>query len=194
MGFRSSGRRQARGAVTTRVASVAMTVATALGPVAAAAPGPIRGDFDSPLAAPPQVATPFDRPARPWLPGHRGVDLAAPPLAEVRAPAGGRVLFAGHVAGRPVLSIVHGGGLRTTYEPVRATVREGDEVTSGQPVGHLYAGHPGCPLESCLHWGARVAAGGPSGDDDEYLDPMGLLTSDARPIRLKPLRSGDGGA
>ena len=31
----------------------------------------------SPLDVPISVATPFDPPAQPWLPGHRGVDLAA---------------------------------------------------------------------------------------------------------------------
>ncbi|MFN3340697.1 MAG: M23 family metallopeptidase, partial [Dietzia sp.] len=99
--------------------------------------------------------TAFDPPAERWLAGHRGVDLAAAPLTTVHAPADGTVVFAGAVGGRPVLSIDHGAGLRTTYEPVRATVRTGDSVTTGEAVAHLLAGHAGCPVDSCLHWGAR---------------------------------------
>lgn len=147
----------------------------------------------SPLAGPVTVATAFDPPERRWEAGHRGVDLAAEPLAPVHAPADGTVLFAGAVAGKPVLSIDHGGGLRTTFEPVRATVRVGEGVTAGQSVGHLLAGHPGCPVDACLHWGARVAAGGPAGDDDDYVDPLGLMALHDRPIRLKPTLPGDGG-
>ncbi|WP_291084528.1 M23 family metallopeptidase [Dietzia sp. UBA5065] len=159
----------------------------------AATPAPVRRDLRVPLSGPPSVATPFSPPAQRWLAGHRGVDLVAAAVAEVRAPAAGTVLFAGAVGGRRVLSIDHGDGLRTTYEPVRATVRAGDAVGAGDLVGHLVAGHPGCPAVACLHWGARLAAGGPGGDDDEYLDPLGLLATDARAIRLKPTRPGDGG-
>lgn len=161
-------------------------------PSAAAAPEPSRQDLRGPLPGSVSVVTPYDPPARRWLSGHRGVDLAAAPLAVVRAPADGSVLFAGSVGGRPVLSIDHGAGLRTTYEPVRATVRAGDRVAAGEAVGHVLAGHPGCPVSACLHWGARIAAGGVSGDDDEYADPLSLLAVDQRPIRLKPTRSGDG--
>lgn len=161
-------------------------------PSVAAAPDPPRQELRGPLPGAISVVTGFDPPARRWLAGHRGVDLAAASLAEVRAPAAGRVRFAGAVGGRPVLSIEHGAGLRTTYEPVQATVREGSEVAAGDVVGHVLAGHPGCPVSACLHWGARTAAGGPSGDDDEYVDPLSLVSVDARPIRLKPTRPGDG--
>lgn len=131
------------------------------------------------------------------------MDLASAPLAPVSAPAGATVLFAGSVGGKPVVSLDHGGGLRTTYEPVSAVIRTGEVVAAGQLVGRLVAGHPGCPMEACLHWGARVAAGGAgvgaggagvsADDDDEYIDPMTLLDPDLRPIRLKPTRPGDGG-
>jgi murein DD-endopeptidase MepM/ murein hydrolase activator NlpD len=98
------------------------------------------------------------------------------------------------VAGKPVVSLDHGGGLRTTYEPVSATVRVGEWVTTGQVIGHLVAGHPGCPVEACLHWGARLAAGDPTGDDDDYVDPMSLLLAAERAIGLKPTLPGDGAA
>lgn len=167
-----------------------MVVVTAPAPGPSAAPG-VR--FRSPVPGGAVPVTAFDPPDMPWLPGHRGVDLASVPLAPVRAPAGATVLFAGAVGGKPVVSLDHGGGLRTTYEPVSATVRAGQTVTAGQPVGHLVAGHPGCPVEACLHWGARVASGGPGGDDDEYIDPMTLLHPSDRPIGLKPTLPGDGG-
>ncbi|GAA3480662.1 peptidoglycan DD-metalloendopeptidase family protein [Streptomyces yanii] len=92
----------------------------------------------------PVVVRGWEPPAGTYGRGHRGVDLAAAPGARVRAAAGGRVSFAGRVAGRGVLSIeVAGTGdppLRTTYEPVRALVPEGDEVRAGQPVAVMEAG------------------------------------------------------
>src|SRR5699024_9867109 len=72
----------------------------------------------------------------------------------------------------------------------RATVEQGDPVRSGQAVGYLLAGHPGCPAPACLHWGARLASGGPTGGDDDYVDPLDLLGAHSRPIALKPLRPG----
>lgn len=159
-------------------------------PCVAAAPDSPR-HLRSPLAAPISVVTAFDPPAERWLSGHRGVDLSVAPLETVLAPADGTVVFAGAVGGRPVLSIEHAGDLRTTYEPVRATVRAGDRVAGGDPVGHVLAGHLGCPVEACLHWGARVASGGPSRDDDDYVDPLSLVAADDRPIRLKPTLPGD---
>lgn len=91
------------------------------------------------------------------------------------------MVFAGVLAGRPLVSIAHHGGLRTSYEPVQATVRPGQLVTSGQLLGELAAGHPGCPVSACLHWGAMW---GPASRAD-YVDPLGLLAE--TPIRLKPL-------
>jgi murein DD-endopeptidase MepM/ murein hydrolase activator NlpD len=131
----------------------------------------------SPLGGPPEVVRPFDPPARPWLPGHRGVDLAGIPGAPVRSAGVGVVVFAAPLAGRGVVSIEHPSGLRTTYEPVTATVAAGDAVGPGTTIGRLDAGHPGCPVAACLHWGLRR--------DLTYLDPMLLL----RPVRvrLKPL-------
>ena len=171
---------------------LAVVLALLLGPAGAGASLAAPDGWVWPLSPRPGVERPFQAPERKWLPGHRGVDLAAAPLDVVRSPADGVVSFAGAVAGRPVLSLDHGNGFRTTYEPVRATVRDGDVVTTGQPVGHLMAGHPGCPASACLHWGARVASGTPSGGDDDYVDPLALLSLDSRPIRLKPLRPGDG--
>lgn len=109
----------------------------------------------------------FDPPPEPWLAGHRGVDLGAAEGAPVRAAGAGVVVHAGPLAGRGVVSILHTGGLRTTYEPVTAAVRPGDLVAAGDPIGSVEAGHPGCPQTVCLHWGLRRG--------DVYLDPLALL-------------------
>ncbi|WP_257133095.1 M23 family metallopeptidase [Streptomyces sp. ms184] len=120
-------------------------------------------------------------PAGLYGPGHRGVDLAAGPGAQVLAAADGRVSFAGRVAGRGVLAIeVAGSGsppLRTTYEPVRSLAEEGATVRAGQPVGVLGAGPFHCAA-NCLHWGLRRG--------DAYLDPLSLLPP--RLLRRGPSR------
>ena len=113
--------------------------------------------------------------------GHRGVDLGAPAGTVVRAAGAGRVVFAADLAGRGVVSIEHAGGLRTTYEPVTATVAAGAAVAAGQPIGVLEPGHAGCAPADCLHWGARLP-------DRVYLDPMSLLTGWA--VRLWPWDDG----
>lgn len=118
-----------------------------------------------PLPPPLVVARWWDPPPTPYAAGHRGVDLAAPVGAEIRAPGPGRVHHAGPVAGRGVLSLTLPGGLRTTYEPVRPLVVEGEEVVAGQVVAILTEGAH-CP-QPCMHWG--LLAG------ETYLNPLGLL-------------------
>lgn len=130
-----------------------------------------------PLGGSPVVTRGFDLPEQPWLPGHRGVDLAARPGGIVRAAGPGVVVFAGDLAGRGVVSVAHPGGIRTTYEPLSPLVAVGDEVAAGTPLGTLAAGHQGCPVDACLHWGARR--------DDTYLNPLALLGPPR--LRLKPL-------
>ena len=124
------------------------------------------------------VVRAFEPPPSPYAAGHRGVDLAGAPGQAVVAAGAGVVVFAGMVAGRPVVSVDHAGGLRTTYEPVVAAVGAGQQVARGSPLGTLTAGHPGCPWEACLHWGVRRG--------ETYLDPLALL----RPprVRLLPMR------
>ncbi len=137
------------------------------------------GRLDWPLRPRPAVVRVFDAPRPNWQRGHRGVDLAGAAGQTVYAAAPGTVVFAGELAGRPVVSVAHPGGLRTSYEPVRAAVRPGAVVAAGSPLGTLAAGHPGCG-GSCLHWGAMW---GPASGAD-YVDPLGLLAT--TPIRLKP--------
>jgi hypothetical protein len=128
-----------------------------------------------PLNGPPRILRRFAPPPEPWLTGHRGVDLAAPVATPVLAAGQGTIGYAGSVAGRGVVTVNHPGGLRTTYLPVAAAVRQGDPVSSGDHLGTVEPGSPHCP-ESCLHWGLRRSTA--------YLDPL-LLLGQAR-IRLLP--------
>lgn len=129
-----------------------------------------------PLLPAPAVTRGFSPPPQPWRPGHRGVDLAGEAGQPVRAAGAGVVVFAGQLAGRGVISVDHPSGLRTTYEPVTASIAPGDAVSLGEEIGTLEPGHDGCPVDACLHWGLRR--------DDTYLDPLLLV----RPlqVRLKP--------
>lgn len=144
--------------------------------------------LDWPLRPPPRVTRGFDAPSPDWNPGHRGVDLAGVPDQPVYAAGPATVVFAGLLAGRPVVSLAHPGGLRTSYEPVRARVRAGQRVVAESVIGELVAGHPGCGAAACLHWGAMW---GPA-SGAHYVDPLGLLKS--TPIRLKPLSQENLGA
>ncbi|UGT58457.1 M23 family metallopeptidase [Nocardia asteroides] len=141
------------------------------------------GVFGWPLRPRPTVERRFDKPERNWLPGHRGVDLAGSAGQAVLAAGDGIVVFAGVVADKPVVSIDHAGGLRTTYEPVETQISVGARVSRGTPIGTLVAGHEGCPATACLHWGARREAS--AHGRREYVDPLGLL-HEVR-VRLKPM-------
>src|SRR3954470_11420737 len=116
------------------------------------------GRLDWPLRPRPAVTRVFDAPSPNWNRGHRGVDLAGTPGQPVYAAAAGTIVFAGELAGRPLVSIAHPGGLRTSYEPVRPSVRVGQVVDAGAAIGTLEAGHAGCPAAACLHWGAMWGA------------------------------------
>lgn len=136
------------------------------------------GRWSQPLAERPHVLTPFDPPAQRWLSGHRGIDLAGPSGATVRAVADGIVVWAAPIAGVGVVSVEHADGLRSTYEPVDAVVAAGDVVLRGDVLGTLAPdGH--CLPRACLHLGARRGS--------SYLDPALLLG--LRPPRLLPYLS-----
>ena len=97
-----------------------LVAASPAGPGATAAPvawhPPVAG------AAPDDVLRAFVAPERPWSRGHRGVDLAVQTGAPIQAPAAGRVVFAGVVVDRPVLTLEHADGTRSSLEPVEADV------------------------------------------------------------------------
>jgi len=156
------------------VAVVLLAAVLSSVPVAAAAP-PVVALWTWPLAEVPAVTRPFQPPPTPYAAGHRGADLAGAAGQPVLAAGAGVVAFAGMVAGRPLVSVQHPDGLRTTYEPVQPGVAAGQVVTRGSPLGTLAAGHAGCPVEACLHWGLRRG--------EVYLDPLSLL----RPPRVRLL-------
>jgi murein DD-endopeptidase MepM/ murein hydrolase activator NlpD len=167
----------------TRLLLALLAVVTVLAPVPAeaspAVPAPA-ARWAAPLAGVLDVTRPFERPPGPYAAGHRGVDLGASPGSPVLAAGDGIVVFAGMVAGRPVVSIDHREGLRTTYEPVDPSVAAGQQVARDSPIGTLVAGHAECPRDACLHWGLRRG--------ETYLDPMLLLHP--VPVRLLPLGGG----
>lgn len=136
-----------------------------------------------PLPGIPTVLRPFQPPPTPYAAGHRGVDLVAPVGASVLAAGTGVIGYAGRLAGRGVVTVVHG-PLRTTYEPVTAVVQAGQSVRVGEQIGRLEppTGHCGIG-RSCLHWGLLRG--------DSYLDPLALLH--LSPPILLPLGSLDAG-
>ena len=144
--------------------------AVVLGGVPAADAAAARWDW--PVAGERIVLRPFIAPATPYGPGHRGVDLSAG-APTLTAPADGVVRFAGMVAGRPVLSIDHGGGVVSSYEPVSSSLAPGDAVARGDPIGTIEPGH--CE-RLCVHLGVRV--------DGEYANPLLWLGGAVRPILL----------
>lgn len=152
---------------------VSFALGLLLGTSVAAATG---GPWAWPLAGPHRVTRGFDPPLTTYGSGHRGVDLAGAAGQRVGSAGAGVVTFAAPLAGRGVITVRHAGGLRTTYEPVLATVHIGARVIAGQPIGRLAAGHRGCPVGACLHWGLLRG--------EVYLDPLTLVG--AGRVRLLP--------
>jgi murein DD-endopeptidase MepM/ murein hydrolase activator NlpD len=130
-----------------------------------------------PLSPRPTVVDRFDPPTQRWGRGHRGVDLAGRVRQPVRAAVAGRVSFAGRIAGMGIVVVGHG-ATRTTYQPVDATVRRGDRVVAGQPIGRLEWHGTHCAPAACLHWG--LVRG------EQYLDPLTLVDA-PQPVRLLPV-------
>ena len=160
-----------------------MTLLITLVPLSGAAPPAVAGSWSWPLSPKPAVLRVFDPPDRPWLSGHRGVDLrAAYDGAPVTAPAAGKVSFVAFVVDRPVVTIDHGNGLRSSFEPVESTLRTGSAVGEGSVLGRALPGH--CGRTPCIHWGVRRG--------DEYLNPLAFVM-DLRPsILLPPVDPGSG--
>ncbi|WP_370052894.1 M23 family metallopeptidase [Leifsonia sp. EB41] len=148
---------------------------------AAASPGTSRVSppWSWPLA-PLRMVRPYEAPPSPYAAGHRGIDLAAPPGAIVTAPSDATVHFVGVVVDRPVLTLDHGSGVLSSYEPVVAEgLAVGDPVTRGMVLGVVGAGAH-CS-GACLHVGVRV--------DGEYVSPLLFFDRPPRSVLL-PLRQG----
>ncbi len=142
-------------------------VAPGFGPLAAG-----EGTWRWPVDPPRSIARPFIPPPTPYAAGHRGIDIRAP-AGTLYAPASGVVHFAGVVVDRPVLSIDHGGGVLSSYEPVETSLVEGDSVTRGDVIGTVLPGH--C-ASTCVHLGVRV--------DGQYVSPLRFLGGIPRAILL----------
>ncbi len=133
-----------------------------------------------PIDPPPVIVHRFHVGPQRWSAGHRGVDLATAAGTPIRAPADGRISFTGVIAGRPVISIDHGGLLVSSLEPVTAVVHLGQHVSAGDVVGRLSPVPGHCMPSSCLHWGVRAAG--------RYVDPLLLVGRHIGPIILLPDR------
>ena len=133
-------------------------------PAAASPPVAELGAWSWPVSGGHAIARPYVAPDGPYGAGHRGVDIRAPSGAAVLAPDDGVVHFAGFVVDRPVLSLEHGGGVLSSFEPVQTELVVGDHVTRGQVIGMLLPGHCASP---CLHMGVRI--------DGDYVNPLLFL-------------------
>ena len=114
------------------------------------------------------VIDPFRPPVRIGAPGNRGLEYGSSDNQVVAAAADGYVFFAGPVAGRKVISIMHDDGVRTTYTGLlEIWVVEGMNINQYSAIAIASRG---------FHFGALV--------DDHYLDPQILI--DASVVEAKP--------
>lgn len=146
-----------------------MVVAVAVVSLVCVAPGRIGAQADPRVYAPPvdaPVIDPFRPPARPWLPGNRGLEYATVPGAQVRAIGPGTVVFAGPVAGQRYVTVAHPDGLRSSYSYLAVVrVGVGDPVGAGDVVGiaadrfHIGVRRGDTYLDPASLWGQRVSGG-----------------------------------
>ncbi|MEV7630957.1 peptidoglycan DD-metalloendopeptidase family protein [Microbacterium sp. NPDC089318] len=127
-----------------------------------------------PVAGAHTVVEPFRAPAHEYGPGHRGMDVAVAEGAEVAAPAPGVVAFRGRVVDRPLITIDHGDGHVSTWEPVSSALSPGDLVLTGDPIGAVASG--GHAVRGTMHIGVRR--------DGAYINPMPLFGEVSRAILL----------
>ena len=109
---------------------------------------------------------------------HTGLDFRAPYGQKVLATAPGRVVAAGYVGSYGnMVEVDHGDGYATRYAHLSAvSVREGDDVTAGTPLGRL--GSTGRSTGPHLHYETRV--------NGEPEDPTRWLAAGARLGPLLP--------
>ena len=164
----------------------AATLAASILPAEPAFAGVLSNTWEWPVDAPHTVTREFRSPATAYSAGHRGIDIAVTDGQAVRSPASGQVLFAGLVAGRGVITVDHGGGVVSSFEPVRSVVSVGDSVITGEDLGVVdFADVVWSDVHACecVHLGARFRG--------FYVSPRVLLER-ARPSVLKPWGNGPG--
>ncbi len=130
----------------------------------------------------------FDPPVAQFASGHRGIDFLAPTGTPVFAIGQGVVKFAGLIAGKPVISISHGihprisaSEIRTTYEPVKSSLKIGEKVGAGQLIGETSPGTQSSHCaDLCLHVGLKYGV-------SNYLNPEMLWkrTSVLLPTKIR---------
>ncbi len=169
-------RRRSRGAG--RTALIAALVATVLTlPPSAAASEPVPPSdpaWSWPTAGKREVVEPFRAPAHDYGPGHRGIDIGAGQGAPITAPADGVVAFRGVVVDRPLLTIDHGDGHVSTFEPLASDLAPGAVVRAGDEIGTVAVG--GHAPAGTLHVGVRL--------NDVYINPMLLFGGVPRAVLL----------
>ncbi|MFT4989444.1 MAG: murein DD-endopeptidase MepM/ murein hydrolase activator NlpD [Acidimicrobiales bacterium] len=118
---------------------------------------------------PTQVIDPFRPPAHIGAEGNRGLEYGTSDNQVVAVAASGYVLFAGPVAGRKAISVVHADGVRTTYTGLlEIWVVEGMTVNQHSAIALASTG---------FHFGARV--------NDHYLDPQILIDASDVEVRAR---------
>ncbi len=133
----------------------------------------------------------FVAPPHPYGAGHRGIDLRARDGQRVSAPAAGVIAFVGMVVDRPVVSIDHDDGVRSTFEPVESDLTAGTVVAAGDVFGVVSgdrSSNPHCSGSQdtgstdthCLHVGARCG--------ERYLNPAILFGYLSAPVLLPAVR------
>jgi hypothetical protein len=120
-----------------------------------------------------EVITPYRNGTDPYATGqHRGIDIAAPVGAVVRAAAGGDVRFAGTAGSSGLtISIRTADGYDTSYLHLSAVeVRAGAHVSSGDRIGAVGTTGTRSATVPHLHFGVRDA-----GTRHGYHDPLAFL-------------------
>lgn len=136
-----------------------------------------------------EIVEAFDPPDKPWLKGHRGIDVLAVAGEPLRAPTLGSIRFRGSVAGMPTVSILTDSGHIVSFQPASTKLSRGDRFSAGEEIGVVEAGAR-CD-EPCLHIGAWLAAG-----TKVYIDPAKLFGqefSTLLPMARKPAEEPNGG-
>ncbi len=150
----------------TLVVLAGVLVALAVGTVHATAEPDDPWPYVWPVTAP--IIDNFRAPASPYAPGNRGVEFDTMPGQTVVAARSGMVTFAGPVAGRLFITVLHVDGVRTSYGAVASIgVAAGQQVATGQHVA---------TARDRLHVSARIG--------NAYVDPAVLFGGHSVPARL----------
>lgn len=136
-----------------------------------------------------EILTAFDPPDKPWLKGHRGIDVLTVAGEPLRAPTEGTIRFAGTVAGMPTVSVLTADEHVLSFQPASTQLQKGEEFSTGERIGTVESGSH-CD-RSCLHIGAWA-----NGGQKHYLDPavfFGQEQSLLLPLSRRPTEEPKGG-